>query len=371
MTLLTHQVPSSANMERAKASTVCAIPWTKNRPQNEVVKTTAAFPCFMAKLVGTNGFKDSKNTPAPAANNRKQQLSQGRPAAPPEPAELRPSKVPAAAQPFGMCRWGRSSRADGGASDAVRPASSTASSPTITDRQPNHKKRSRRRRRPPKSSSKPTGEALESPPGHGVCIARSPTTKQEMILRVGTPPDAEIDEKALASPRPSVNSAIAFILGGNDDISDTGSDWDEVDAGEERSASDCPLDVFVMPLLNGLFSVSVRPRPTRISDEVDGVGLGAATSPHVRDANERWNREYDADEQAQHRISKVNFGTGDAFMEVHDADDVDRRGPWEQMAIDRKRFQTRVASTEAVLAPVFSAEHRQRTFEKLHAASVD
>lgn len=371
MTLLTHQVPSSANMDSAKARTVCAIPWTKNRPQNEVLKTTTAVPCFMAKLVGTNGFMDSKNTRAPAANSRKQQLSQGRLAAPPEPAELQPSKVPAAAQPFGMCRWARSSRAGGGASDIVRPASSTASSPATIDCQPNHKKRSRRRRRPPKSSSKPTTEALESPPSHGVCIARPPTRKQEMILRVGTPPDAEIDEKVLASPRPSVNSAIAFILGGNDDISDTGSDWDEVDAGEEASASDCPLDVLVMPLLNGLFSVSVRPRATRISDEVDGAGLGTAMSPHVRDANDRWNREYDDDEQAQHRISKVNFGTGDAFLEVYDADDVDRRGPWEQMAIDRKRFQARVVSTETVLAPVFSAEHRQRIFKKLHRASVD
>ncbi|CAN7998985.1 unnamed protein product [Ixodes hexagonus] len=363
MTLLTHQVPSSANIERAKASTVCAMPWTRNGPQDEVMKT-AAFPCLMAKLVGANGFKDSKNAPAcPAANCRKQrrdsQLSQGRLTA---PVDLRPSKVPAAAQPFQMCRSGRSCSA----SDADREAPSTA--PPPSDR-PNHKKRSRRRRRPPKSNSKPAANTTDTTQDTSVCVASSPTkTNQDVIVRVGTRPATRIDEKALASsPSPPINSAIAFILGGNDDISDTGSDWDEVD---DASTSDCPLDVLVMPLLNGLFSVSVRPRATRVCDEVDGVA--PMTSPHVIDANDRWNREYDgADQRAQHRISKVNFGTGDGLLEVYDADDVDRRGPWEQMAIDRKRFQARIASTEAVLAPVFSAEHRQRIYETIHRDSVD
>lgn len=163
----------------------------------------------------------------------------------------------------------------------------------------------RRRRRSPKSRLKPTGEALESPPDQGKCIARSATKGKETILRLDIPPDSEIDEKTLASPRPSINSTIAFILGGNDDISDTGSDWDEVNAGEEASASDCPLDFSVTPLLKELFSGSVRSRPTRISNEVYCVGLGAASSPHVDDANDRWNREYDTDQQAQHRISKV------------------------------------------------------------------
>lgn len=370
MTLLTHQVPSSAKMDRAQASTVCAVPcWTKSRPKDEVeevIKTTN-FPCFVAKLIGTNGFKDSMNTPATAVSRRAargdSQLSQGRLAAP--TAELCPAQVPKAGQLFGMCRSSRSGRAWGGpASDATRAAPSTASAPP--DRQTNHKKRSRRRRRPSKSHSKPTADTESTP---GPCVARSPTTKQEPILRVGNPPKAEIDEKVFTPPRPSVNSAIAFILSGNDDISDTGSDWDEVDAGDETS--DCPLDVLVMPLLNGLFSVSVRPRATRTSDEVDGIGA-VTMSPHVRDANDRWNREYACpDERAQHRMSKVNFGTGDTLVEVHEADDEDRKGPWEQMAIDRKRFQARIAAAEAVLAPVLSADHRQRAYENIHAVSAD
>lgn len=372
MTLLTHQVPSSAKMDRAQASTVCAVPcWTKSRPKDEVdevIKTTN-FPCFVAKLIGTNGFKDSMNTPV-SRRSREQRgdsmLSQGRLAAP--AAELDPAQVPTAGRLFGMCRNSRSCRARSGpASDAAARAAPSTASSAPPDRQTNHKKRPRRRKRPSKSHSKPTAEAV-SPPGP--CgVARSPTTKQEPILRVGNPPKAEIDEKVFTPPRPSVNSAIAFILSGNDDISDTDSDWDEVDAGDERS--DCPLDVLVMPLLNGLFSVSVRPRATKTSDEVDGIGA-VTMSPHVRDANDRWNCVYACDdEKAQQRMSKVSFGTGDILVEVHEADDEDRKGPWEQLAIDRKRFQARIASAEAVLAPVLSAQHRQRAYKSIYGVTAD
>ncbi|KAL8176812.1 UNVERIFIED_CONTAM: hypothetical protein K2H54_038933 [Gekko kuhli] len=45
-----------------------------------------------------------------------------------------------------------------------------------------------------------------------------------------------------------------------------------------------------------------------------------------------------------------------------------RRGPWEEMARDRCRFQRRIAEVGAILEPCLGTEHRVKTWRKIHRA---
>ncbi|KAK8781459.1 hypothetical protein V5799_017201 [Amblyomma americanum] len=246
----------------------------------------------------------------------------------------------------------------------------------------NRQQRSRRRRAKPLRPA-PAADASKSattvpPAAAGICISRSPT-KKEFILHVEAASACPLKkdakkvqaegQSATGSSPPYVNSAIAFILGGNEDLSDTDSDWD--DDSDCGGTPDFPLDVLVMPLLNSFLSVSAladsRPiAQRRNGDQVDGR---LPVSPLVQDANEKWNQMYHEDVGKTPRAAKVNFPLGDMLVQVHTADDFERKGPWEQIAVDRRRFQSRIASMECVLAPVLCAEHRQNVYRKIYASA--
>ncbi|XP_065306430.1 uncharacterized protein PPP1R15 [Dermacentor albipictus] len=267
--------------------------------------------------------------------------------------------------------------------DQPRVGSSPESVANNTEMPPkqNHHRRRRRRARPVRPASTANGSGAAVPPSAaGICIARSPT-KKDIVFRVETTSTrpSKVDRKKkqvneapkVSSSPPYVNSAIAFILGGNEDLSDTDSDWDEVDDGA-GGTSDFAVDVLVMPLLNSFLSVSVlsdacSSLQCRNGDQVDGR---LPVSPLVQDANEKWNRTYyGEDVDRPPRAAKVNFPMGDRLIEVHNADDWERKGPWEQIALDRRRFQSRIASMESVLAPVLSLEHRQKVYHEIYTSA--
>lgn len=246
---------------------------------------------------------------------------------------------------------------------------------------PRNRRRKNRRAKPPRSAPVAAKSAAAIPPAAtSICIARSPTNK-DFILRVDSPAPVSVQDArkkpveaqaAAACSPPYMNSAIAFILGGNEDLSDTASDWDDVDGDAAEDVSDF-CDLVVMPLLTNILSVSVLgscPMVQRgLGDEVDGH---QPLSPLVRDANHRWNKSYRGSvSKAQRTPAKVKFPAGDELVEVHRADDLERKGPWEQIALDRRRFQSRISSVESVLAPVLSPDHRQKVYEKIHLSATD
>lgn len=54
--------------------------------------------------------------------------------------------------------------------------------------------------------------------------------------------------------------------------------------------------------------------------------------------------------------------------EYYLSDDEDRKGPWEEFARDRCRFQKRIRETEDAIGFCLTFEHRQRTFDRLQEA---
>ena len=53
---------------------------------------------------------------------------------------------------------------------------------------------------------------------------------------------------------------------------------------------------------------------------------------------------------------RVTFGETQTFS----VDNYDRKGPWQQMAADRARFQRRIKNTEQKMAHVFEQSHRDK-----------
>ncbi|XP_077490972.1 uncharacterized protein LOC144101709 [Amblyomma americanum] len=144
----------------------------------------------------------------------------------------------------------------------------------------------------------------------------------------------------IAQHQTHINPNIAFILRGNEDISD--SDWDESsDGGGEDIGINAMADDFATLVLD-VFSQA---------------------SPFIRAVNEKWNWAYRKDLQKPRCTSpKVTFSLQEP--QVYIADDIDRKGPWEQFARDRQRFQSRIIAINTMLMPLFCNEHRQNMFKR-------
>lgn len=344
MTQLTHQVPSSDSAMSQASTRVCDFFGLKKASKKDGTRTTNGRRCQWPAAENSVKYKQGACalnmlcSPCLIPSGRPQpQLPEGQYAADCHRFKL---DFDSAEPPEKLCSGGV-------CPSPVGTSASRSSQPAPPLKQLNHKKRRRRRNRRVKSQT-PAGVDAQLTAG---CVAHSPTNS-DLVVR--------------STPNPT----IAFILSGNDDLSDAGSDWDDWDCSEDdmRHQQEFPLDVLVMPLLNGLFTVLADSNAAvrcQFADEVDGV-TRRTVSPLVVNANKKWNTCYGSTTgKRSTRDSKVNFVVGEDLVKVIPADDIDRKGPWEQLALDRRRFQSRINSTECVLAPVLSPVHRQKVYQRI------
>nr|CAK8178928.1 pDP71L [African swine fever virus]CAK8179643.1 pDP71L [African swine fever virus]CAK8179930.1 pDP71L [African swine fever virus]CAK8180151.1 pDP71L [African swine fever virus]CAK8180309.1 pDP71L [African swine fever virus] len=123
---------------------------------------------------------------------------------------------------------------------------------------------------------------------------------------------------------------LAYILGGNEDLSDD-SDWDENTSLE-----------------NTLMSLNEVPLNDNNHDSKN-FNKGFDNNNALHEVNTKWKAFYSSIKIRQRDI-KVHFATDDGLVDVWEADDIDRKGPWEQAAADRLRFQRRIANAEEILS---------------------
>ncbi|XP_064480093.1 uncharacterized protein LOC135393770 [Ornithodoros turicata] len=235
----------------------------------------------------------------------------------------------------------------------------------------NRRRRKRQKRRNKAQSSK--AQVADDPESNEIRITattNSPKrggsrTTRDLLVHVESASSPPLCNSPPKNTYPTSNPTLAFILGGNEDLSDVDSDWDEVDSDDEDYSASFPVGFVFKSLPNGVFSVSVfAGNESRCRDEgfddIDGV----VHSPSVlHEANARWKESY-SNVKIVPRDSKVHFPTDDILVVVRKADDIDRKGTWERAANDRLRFQCRISNAEKILAPVLSTEHRQKVLQR-------
>ncbi|XP_041367230.1 uncharacterized protein LOC121381894 [Gigantopelta aegis] len=170
-------------------------------------------------------------------------------------------------------------------------------------------------------------------------------------------------------------SAIAFILGLHSKAADAPVDvvdlFSEDDSGDDSDfcdISECDIAASipqcnltsVLPQHNKpmLFCVSSSIQPDVDDDtaKLDAINFSwnIQISKHIADARET------------KRSKKVNFND-DHLVTIHQADRWSRKGPWEDYARDRQRFQRRITESEEILSRVLTPHHRASVFQKHHS----
>ncbi|XP_062592033.1 uncharacterized protein LOC134253529 [Saccostrea cucullata] len=157
-------------------------------------------------------------------------------------------------------------------------------------------------------------------------------------------------------------SAIAFIMGNCDphSILDSESDF-SFDSDEDSSES---MEDDIDFQFAGPFSFCEKAIfPTSSSP-------GQEVSQAVSAANRAWQigSQESSPKDAPLENKKVHFATAENLTEMHEADEWNRKGHWEEYARDRERFKRRIEEVQRVLDPVLNQSHREHVYKRLHTA---
>ncbi|KAL4225415.1 hypothetical protein ACF0H5_016105 [Mactra antiquata] len=172
-------------------------------------------------------------------------------------------------------------------------------------------------------------------------------------------------------------SVVAFILGhddsdDDDDDIDSDSDWSDNDFDENLSSLDdedlnaCDIGFRCTDPLMFNMSCSIQPSTPAEKEDDDNS---------IDKINMMWKVQVSVDTPKRKSTSskKVHFADSESIATVHPmvtwcyAYQAARKGPWEQYARDRARFNRRITETEVVLKPILLQKHRDLIFTERFA----
>lgn len=206
-----------------------------------------------------------------------------------------------------------------------------------------------------------------------------------------TEDDSDEEETSPSISRPQcANKTIAYIMGSqdsdeDDDSEDEESDWEDdgfdSDGSSELSDSDeneilwNSLVNFSDPynLLNFQASIKTRHKlETRTVLESSNPQQPVLCFPNLKDAEERMDSGFSDESQNQlplQRKCRKKVAFDEHVTEYYVSSEEVRKGPWEECARDRCRFQKRIKETEECIGCCFTLEHRRTVLKRMQLGS--
>ncbi|XP_076313479.1 uncharacterized protein LOC143226426 isoform X2 [Tachypleus tridentatus] len=190
------------------------------------------------------------------------------------------------------------------------------------------------------------------------------------------------------------NATLAYILGGNEDVdsdsdnfsSDSDCDWYEDDSFEEDFFCLSEISLGLMQSELGSFLNDCVDSSAAVSNNEDGLIAFALDNAlcikqecktleeqylkgkeieRLKQVNQQWKEAMaKVPEKQVHKIKckKVHFAPEKQLTRVHELTDVaeSRKGPWEELARDRCRFQKVISDFDNIISPVLLPCHRKK-----------
>ncbi|XP_013781682.1 uncharacterized protein LOC106465979 [Limulus polyphemus] len=195
------------------------------------------------------------------------------------------------------------------------------------------------------------------------------------------------------------NSTLAYILGGNEDVdsdtdsfsSDSDGSWYEDDSLEEDFFCLSEISLGLMQS-EGLYLNNCADSSASVSSNKEGLialaldnalcikqefktleeqHLENREKERLRQVNEQWKEAMTKVPDKQvHKLKskKVHFAPEKRLTRVHELKDVaeSRKGPWEELARDRCRFQKVIQDFENIISPVLLPCHREKMYDRFY-----
>lgn len=196
------------------------------------------------------------------------------------------------------------------------------------------------------------------------------------------------------------NATLAYILGGNEDMdsdsdsfsSDSDCDWYEDDSFEEDFFCLSEISLGLVQSELGSFLNNCVDSSAAVSDNEDGLIAFALDNAlcikqecktleeqyikgkeieRLKQVNQQWKEAMaKVPEKQVHEIKckKVHFAPEKQLTRVHELADVAefRKGPWEELARDRCRFQKVIQDFDNIISPVLLPCHRKKMYDRIY-----
>lgn len=173
----------------------------------------------------------------------------------------------------------------------------------------------------------------------------------------------------------SPSSEDSFDFSDDDDDDDDDDDWDEIWSSTKPEFN--PNGLYLNNEFNHPYTLKITSccaSPKEEKADVPAVEADDGIQQKLKEANEKWNKVYDDDDNhldftsKENHTPKVHFATGKKLTTRHllvcwtYAYKAARISPWITFALDSQRFRKRIEELKPTIDPILDPVHRQNIF---------